>query len=77
MDIVWFLLVGLVAGWLAGVLVKGKGFGVLGDMVLGILGAEIGGHLFQSAGRGLIGSIAVATVGAVLLIVVVRVLKRV
>jgi len=76
MDIVWFLLVGLIAGWLAGVLVKGKGYGVLGDMLLGILGAEIGGHLFHSSGRGLIGSIAVATVGAVLLIVVVRALKR-
>jgi uncharacterized membrane protein YeaQ/YmgE (transglycosylase-associated protein family) len=76
MQFVWFLLVGLVAGWLAGVLVKGRGFGVVGDIVFGVIGSMIGGALFQSSGRGLIGSVAVATVGAVLLILVVRVLKR-
>lgn len=80
MDIVWFLLIGLIAGWLAGTLVKGGGFGVLGDIVVGILGALIGGFVFKalglSADGSLLGSIIVATVGAILLIVILRVVKR-
>jgi len=72
--------IGLVAGWLAGVLVKGGGFGVLGDIVVGILGAVIGGYLFGVvgiAGSGLLGQILVATVGAILLIFVLRLIRRV
>jgi uncharacterized membrane protein YeaQ/YmgE (transglycosylase-associated protein family) len=80
MEFVWFILVGLVAGWLAGVLVKGGGFGVVGDIVVGILGALVGGFLFGvlgfSGGGGLLGSIVVATVGAVVLIFVLRLIKR-
>jgi uncharacterized membrane protein YeaQ/YmgE (transglycosylase-associated protein family) len=80
MNFVWFLLVGLVAGWLAGVLVKGGGFGVVGDIVVGIIGALIGGWIFSALGAtgggGLLGSIIVATVGAVVLLVVVRFIKR-
>lgn len=80
MGIIWFLIVGLVAGWLAGVVVKGGGFGVLGDIVVGIIGALIGGWLFgafgASAGGGLIGSIIVAFIGAVILLFVVRLIKR-
>lgn len=80
MGLLWFLIVGLVAGWLAGVLVKGGGFGVVGDIVVGVIGAFLGGWLFStfgaSAGGGLVGSILVATIGAVVLLVVVRVLKR-
>jgi uncharacterized membrane protein YeaQ/YmgE (transglycosylase-associated protein family) len=80
MNFVWFIAVGLVAGWLAGVLVKGGGFGVLGDIVVGIIGAVIGGYLFSSMGAslggGLIGSIVVATVGAVILIFILRLIKR-
>jgi uncharacterized membrane protein YeaQ/YmgE (transglycosylase-associated protein family) len=80
MGLLWFLIVGLVAGWLAGVLVKGGGFGVVGDIVIGVIGAILGGWLFStfgaSAGGGLVGSILVATIGAVVLLVVVRVLKR-
>jgi uncharacterized membrane protein YeaQ/YmgE (transglycosylase-associated protein family) len=80
MGLLWFLIVGLVAGWLAGVLVKGGGFGVVGDIVIGVIGAILGGWLFStfgaSAGGGLLGSILVATIGAVVLLVVVRVLKR-
>jgi uncharacterized membrane protein YeaQ/YmgE (transglycosylase-associated protein family) len=72
--------VGLVAGWLAGKLVKGGGFGVVGDIVVGIIGALIGGWIFSTlgatAGGGLLGSIIVATVGAVVLLVVVRFIKR-
>lgn len=78
-GLLWFLLVGLIAGWLAGVLVKGGGFGVLGDIVVGILGAVIGGYLFGSAGigGGFLGAILVATLGAVILIFVLRLIRRV
>jgi uncharacterized membrane protein YeaQ/YmgE (transglycosylase-associated protein family) len=80
MGLLWFLIVGLIAGWLAGVLVKGGGFGVVGDIVIGVVGAVLGGWLFSSFGAapggGLLGSILVATIGAVVLLVVVRVLKR-
>jgi uncharacterized membrane protein YeaQ/YmgE (transglycosylase-associated protein family) len=79
MEFVWFILVGLVAGWLAGMLVKGGGFGVVGDIVVGVIGALLGGYLFGlfglSAG-GLVGSIVVATVGAIVLIVILRVIKK-
>jgi uncharacterized membrane protein YeaQ/YmgE (transglycosylase-associated protein family) len=80
MVFVWFILIGLVAGWLAGKLVKGGGFGALGDIIVGILGALLGGFLFRSlgasAGGGLIGAILVATVGAVILLLLARVVKR-
>jgi uncharacterized membrane protein YeaQ/YmgE (transglycosylase-associated protein family) len=80
MNFVWFLLVGLVAGWLAGKLVKGGGFGVVGDIVVGIIGALIGGWIFSTLGAtgggGLLGSIIVATIGAVVLLVVLRFIKR-
>jgi uncharacterized membrane protein YeaQ/YmgE (transglycosylase-associated protein family) len=80
MALLWFLIVGLVAGWLAGVLVRGGGFGVVGDIVIGVIGAVLGGWLFSTFGAapggGLLGSIFVATIGAVVLLVIVRVLKR-
>jgi len=72
--------VGLVAGWLAGMLVKGGGFGLIGDLVVGVIGAILGGWLFSafgaSAGGGLVGSIIVATIGAVVLLLIVRLVKR-
>jgi uncharacterized membrane protein YeaQ/YmgE (transglycosylase-associated protein family) len=80
MEFVWFILVGLVAGWLAGVVMKNGGFGVIGDIVVGILGAVLGGFLFRSlgisAGGGLIGAIIVATIGAIVLIFILRLIKR-
>src|SRR5262249_2478874 len=80
MEIIWFIVVGLVAGWLAGLIMKGGGFGVIGDIVVGILGALIGGFLFSSLGAsmggGLLGSIIVAVVGAVILIFILRLIKR-
>ncbi len=80
MQFVWFILVGLIAGWLAGKLMKGGGFGVIGDIVVGILGALVGGWLFGtlgvSTGGGLLGAIAVATVGAIVLIFVVRLFTK-
>jgi uncharacterized membrane protein YeaQ/YmgE (transglycosylase-associated protein family) len=80
MDFVWFILIGLVAGWLAGVLVKGGGYGVIGDIVVGVVGALLGGWLFRtlgvSTGGGLLGAIIVATIGAVVLIIVLRLIKK-
>ncbi|KGM40559.1 membrane protein [Aquabacterium sp. NJ1] len=80
MSLLWFLIVGVVAGWLAGKLVRGGGFGLVGDLAVGVVGAFIGGFLFNalgaSAGGGLIGSIVVATIGAVVLLVVVRLIKQ-
>ena len=79
-DFLWFILIGLIAGWLAGVLVKGGGLGIIGDIVVGILGALLGGWLFRqlgvSTGGGLGWSILVATVGAVVLIMILRLVKR-
>jgi uncharacterized membrane protein YeaQ/YmgE (transglycosylase-associated protein family) len=80
MSLLWFILVGIVAGWLAGLIMKGGGYGVIGDLVVGVIGALIGGYVFShlgvSAGGGLIGSIIVATIGAIILIFVLRLIKR-
>ena len=79
-GIVWFLLIGLIAGWLAGVLVKGGGFGVIGDIIVGIIGAVIGGFLFGTLGilgGGLLGAIIVATIGAIIFIFLIRLVRRV
>lgn len=79
-SLIIFLLIGAVAGWLAGVIVKGFGFGLVGNIVIGIIGAFIAGYLFPalnvSLGAGIIASILHATIGAVLLLLVVRVIKR-
>jgi uncharacterized membrane protein YeaQ/YmgE (transglycosylase-associated protein family) len=75
MDIVWFLLIGLAAGYLAGQIVKGRGFGLVGDLVVGVIGALLGGFLFNLLGlsaAGLIGSLVTATVGAVALLFLLR-----
>lgn len=74
-----FLAIGAVAGWLAGILVKGGGFGLIGDIVVGIVGALVGGFVFGLLGisaGGLVGAIATATAGAVLFLFIVRILKR-
>jgi uncharacterized membrane protein YeaQ/YmgE (transglycosylase-associated protein family) len=79
MSIVWFMLIGLAAGWLAGQLVKGGGFGLVGDLVVGMIGAIVGGTLFGMFGlaaTGLLGSLITATVGAIVLIVILRALNR-
>jgi len=79
-GLIWFLIIGLVAGWLAGTLMKGGGFGVIGDIVVGIIGAFLGGWLFGmlgvGTGTGLLGSIVTATIGACLLIFLLRLIKR-
>jgi uncharacterized membrane protein YeaQ/YmgE (transglycosylase-associated protein family) len=77
--LIWFLLIGLIAGWLAGQVMRGGGYGVVGDMIVGVIGALLGGWLFGMLGisaGGLIGSIITAFVGAVILILLLRVIKR-
>ena len=79
-QFLWFILIGLVAGWLAGQLVKGGGFGVIGDIAVGILGAVFGGWLFGALGLypggGLLPALLVATVGAIVLVVILRMITR-
>jgi uncharacterized membrane protein YeaQ/YmgE (transglycosylase-associated protein family) len=79
-SFIWFLIIGAIAGWLAGLLMKGRGFGILGDIIVGIIGAFLGGWLFGvlgiSAGGGLAGSLIVAFIGAVVLLFLVRLIKR-
>ena len=77
--IVW-LIVGAVAGWLAGMVVKGGGFGLIGDIVVGIIGAVIAGWLLPylgiNIGRGIVAAIIDAFIGAVILLVILRLIKR-
>jgi uncharacterized membrane protein YeaQ/YmgE (transglycosylase-associated protein family) len=76
MEILWWLIVGLIAGALAGRVVSGHGYGVLGDIVVGLLGALIGGFLAHNVlgldASGVLGSLLVAFLGAVLLLIVWR-----
>ena len=78
-EIVLVLLIGVVSGWLAGVIVKGGGFGVLGDLVVGILGAYFGAFLFSAIGLaayGILGTILMSVAGAVVLLLIFRALFR-
>ncbi len=77
MSIIYFLLIGLVAGWIAGLVMKGRGFGLLGNLLVGVLGAIIGGWLFGGLiGGGLVGSLIVAVIGALLLLFLVGLVKK-
>jgi uncharacterized membrane protein YeaQ/YmgE (transglycosylase-associated protein family) len=80
MDFLWFLIIGAVAGFLAGQAMRGGGFGLVGNLVVGIVGAVVGGFAFGalglSAGGGLVGSLVTATVGAVLLLFIVGLVKK-
>lgn len=75
----WWIVIGVVAGWLAGQVMKGSGYGLLGDLVIGAIGGYIGGWLFGklgiATGSGPVGAIITATIGAILLIVVLRALR--
>ncbi len=74
-----FLAVGALVGWLAGIIVKGRGFGVIGNIVVGVVGAVMGGFVFGLLGittGGLLGSIIMGTIGAVILLSIIGVIKR-
>jgi uncharacterized membrane protein YeaQ/YmgE (transglycosylase-associated protein family) len=78
-DLIWWVVVGLIAGWAAGKIMRGGGYGVAMDIVLGIVGAVVGGWLLGALGfhaYGLIGSIVVAIIGATFLIWLTRLLKK-
>ncbi|MFM0340341.1 GlsB/YeaQ/YmgE family stress response membrane protein [Paraburkholderia fungorum] len=79
-GIIAWLIIGAIAGWLAGVLVKGGGFGLIVDIIVGIVGAFIGGWLAGvlhiSLGGGWIGSIITAAIGAVILLFLIRLVRR-
>lgn len=79
-SLIWFLLIGLIAGWLAGRVMRGGGFGLVGDLVVGVIGALLGGWLFGvlgiHLGGGLIGPLITAFVGAVVLLLILRAIRR-
>jgi uncharacterized membrane protein YeaQ/YmgE (transglycosylase-associated protein family) len=80
MGILAWIVVGLIAGWLAGQVMKGGGYGLVADIILGLLGGVLGGWIFEklgaSTGGGMLGSIIVAFIGAVILVGITRFLKR-
>ena len=80
MNFLAWIVVGLIAGWLAGQVMKGGGYGVVVDIILGILGGFLGGWIFGQlglgAGGGMVGSIIVAFIGAVILVGITRLIKR-
>ena len=80
MGIIAWIIIGLVAGWLAGQIMNGSGYGLVGDLVLGLVGAIVGGWLFGLVApgaepSGFLGSIVVATIGAIVLIFIARALR--
>jgi uncharacterized membrane protein YeaQ/YmgE (transglycosylase-associated protein family) len=79
-SLVIFIIVGIVAGWIAGQVVRGGGFGLLGDLVVGVVGALIAGFLFPaigvSLGGGIIGAILTSAIGAIILLLILRLVRR-
>ena len=79
MGLLWTLLIGIAAGWLAGQVMKGGGYGLVGDLVLGILGSFAGSWIFGMLGIasfGLIGQLVVSTIGAIALVAIVRAITK-
>lgn len=79
-GLIILLIVGAVAGWLAGVIMKGFGFGLIGNIIVGIVGAAIASWLFPrlgiSLGGGIVGAIIAATIGAIILLFIIGLVKR-
>lgn len=78
-NILWMIIVGLIAGWLAGYLMQGRGFGILGNIGVGIVGAVLGGFIFSMLGiaaDSTLVEIIMATVGAVVLLVIIGLIRR-
>jgi uncharacterized membrane protein YeaQ/YmgE (transglycosylase-associated protein family) len=78
-SIIWWIIVGLIAGFITGKLMKGSGYGTLGDIIVGIIGAVVGGYIMRAAGfagsGGMIYTILVAVLGAVLLTLILRLIS--
>ena len=78
--VIGFLLMGAIIGWLAGIIIKGRGFGIIGDIVIGVLGAFLGGALFRALGQSsynALGGFITALVGAVVLVLLTRFIRRI
>jgi len=78
MEVLWFLIIGGIAGWIAGEIVRGNGFGLVGNIVVGIVGAIVGGFLFSLLGidaYGLMGSLVMAVIGAVVLLFIINAVR--
>jgi len=79
MNLIIFLIIGALAGWLAGVIMKGRGFGIIGNIVVGILGSFLGGWLLPMVGLGMggdFGGFITAVIGAVILLFIVSLIKK-
>lgn len=81
MDFILWLVVGAIAGWLAGTFVRGSGYGLIGDIIVGIIGGVIGGWLWPRLGlptvaSPLLGELITATIGAVILLLIIRLVRR-
>jgi uncharacterized membrane protein YeaQ/YmgE (transglycosylase-associated protein family) len=79
MQFVWFILIGLAAGWLAGQIMKGGSFGLVGNLVVGVIGSLLGGFLFsllQLQPSGHIGELVTATVGAIVLLFLLQLIRK-
>jgi len=78
-DILFYTIIGLVAGWLAGVIMKERSLGLIGNLVVGIVGAIIGGYIFEFFGistGGLFGSLISAIVGAIILLYIIQQIRK-
>ncbi len=79
MSLLWFLIIGALAGWIAGELTKGHGFGLVGDLVIGVIGAVIGGYAFSLLGistYGLVGDLILSVIGAVALLFIASLFQQ-
>lgn len=79
MYLIWVVVIGILAGWIAGKIMKGHGFGVLGDLVVGIVGALLGSFVFGLLGigaYGLIGRLVISVIGALILLWLIRLIKK-
>lgn len=79
-SLVVFIVIGGVAGWIAGKLMKGRGFGLFGNIIVGIIGALLGGFLFSKLGiaaGGIIGSLIIAVIGAMILVFSIGLFKKI
>jgi uncharacterized membrane protein YeaQ/YmgE (transglycosylase-associated protein family) len=79
MGFLWEIIIGILAGFLAGKIVKGSGMGILVDLIVGIVGSILGGWVFSLLGLaayGLMGQLVMATIGAIILLLIVRAIKR-
>ncbi|HLJ40626.1 MAG TPA: GlsB/YeaQ/YmgE family stress response membrane protein [Candidatus Acidoferrales bacterium] len=77
--LLWVIVIGILAGWIAGKIMRGSGFGLLGDLIVGVIGSLLGSFIFGLLGLGaygLIGRLVVAVIGALILLWLIRLVKR-